>query len=95
MSITMGIGMIIDGPTAVTMAITTIGMIMGLDGLTAPAGVLVGIRVTERTSPRGMAITLIPTNVTPRGMAGIHALIITMDIKASPTEGLKTAAGSD
>ena len=90
---TMGIGMIIDGLTAGTMAITTIGMIMGLDGLTALARVLVGIRVTERMSPRGMAITLIPTSVTPRGMAGIHAPTIIMGIKARPTEGLKTAVG--
>jgi hypothetical protein len=73
--------MIIDGLTAGTMAITTIGMIMGLDGLTVLV-VLVGIQVTERMSPRGMAITLIPTSVTPRGMAGIRAPTIIMGIKA-------------
>ena len=64
------------------MAITTIGMIMGLDGLTVLAVVLVGIRVTERMSPQGMGITLTPTNATPQGTAGIHAPIIIMGIKA-------------
>jgi hypothetical protein len=79
--------MIIDGLTAGTMAITTIGMIMGLDGLTVLAVVLVGIRVTERMSPQGMGITLIPTSATPRGTAGIHAPIIIMGIKAPRREG--------
>ena len=87
MSITMGIGMIIDGLTAGTMAITTIGMIMGLDGLTVLAVVLVGIRVTERMSPQGMAITLIPTSVTRRGMAGIHAPTTIMGIKRALPKG--------
>ena len=86
--ITMGMGMIIDGLTVGTMAITTIGMIMGPDGLTVPAAVvLVGIRVTERMSPQGMAITLIPTSATPRGTAGIHAPIIIMGIKAPRRQG--------
>ena len=91
---TMGIGMIIDGLTMGTIGITTIGMIMDPDGLTVLAVVLVGIRVTERMSPRGMALTLIPASAIPRGMAGIHAPTIIMGIKARPTEGLKTAVGS-
>src|SRR5690242_4833137 len=80
MIITMGI--IIDGPTAGTMVITTTGMIMDLDGLTVLAVVPVGIRATERMSPQGMAITLTPTSVTPRGTAGIRAPIIIMGTKA-------------
>ena len=77
-------GMIMDqgGPTVGTMAMTTIGTIMGPGGLTVVTVVLVGIRVTERMSPQGMAITLTPTSVTPRGTAGIHAPIIIMGIKA-------------
>ena len=84
---TMEIGMIIDGLTVGIIAITTIGMIMGLDGLTVLAVVPVGILVTERMSPRGMAITLIPTNATPRGTAGIHAPIIIMGIRAAARSG--------
>jgi hypothetical protein len=80
----MGIGMIIDGLTAGTMAITTIGMIMDPDGLTVLAVVPVGTRATERMSPHGMGITLTPTSATPQGTAGIHAPIIIMGIKVSP-----------
>jgi len=82
MIITMGIGMIIDGLTAGTIAIMTIGMIMDPDGLTVLAGVLVGIRVTERMSPQDMGITRTPTSATPLAMAGIHAPIIIMAIRA-------------
>jgi hypothetical protein len=63
-----------------------IGMIVGPGGLTVVAMGMVGIRVTERMSPQGMAITLTPTSATPQGTAGIHAPIITMAISASAAE---------
>ena len=77
MAITTMIGLT-GGATETTM----IGMIVGPGGLTVGGMVLVGIRVTERTTPPSMVITLIPTSATPQGTAGIHVPTIIMGISS-------------
>jgi hypothetical protein len=66
------------GLTVGAMEIATGMMIAGPGLLTVEEVVLVGIRVTVRMSPLGMAITLIPTGALPLGMAGIRAPLIIM-----------------
>jgi hypothetical protein len=70
------------GLTVGAMEIATGMMIAGRGLLTVEEMVLVGIRVTVRMSPLGMAITLIPTSASPLGMAGIRAPIIIMAIRS-------------
>jgi hypothetical protein len=58
----------------VTVMVTAGMVIMGRGGVTATViGVAAGIRVSECMSPQVMGITLIRTNASPQGMAGIHA----------------------
>ena len=90
--------MVPGGPITETTAIAMIGIVDPV-GRIVGVMVLVGIRVMERMSPRGMATTLTPTSVTTRRMAGIHAPIIITGIRSSvryfPTvrRGGRAAAG--
>jgi hypothetical protein len=83
MAMVTGMGTVITGMImgpgglmAGIMGMTMIGIIVVPGELTLAVMVLVGIRVTERMSPQGMAITLIPTSASPQDTAGIHAPII-------------------
>jgi hypothetical protein len=78
---TMGMVMVVA-----TAGEAMVGVVMDLGGLTVEAmgmvgAVVVGIRVPEYMLAQVMAITPIPTNALPQGTAGIHAPIMTTNIR--------------